>query len=282
MYITEAQLKQYDKTGFLFLPEFFSSEEVSAMKAELPGIFAEDSPRRVLEKDGNMVRSVYGSHNDNEVFKRLVRLPRIVGPVVKFLGSEVYVYQFKINTKAAFGGDRWEWHQDYEFWRKEDGMPVPRVINVVVYLNEVNEFNGPMFLIPCSHHEGSIDVDARDAAFADKKSRPKVYEDSPTWISNLTADLKYSLSQPVVEDLVRKYGIVAPKGQAGSVLFFHGNLVHGSSNNISPFDRVLVFITFNSVQNFPSFEGNKRPDFIVCHDGSPIVPLQEDALIPKP
>jgi ectoine hydroxylase len=35
----------------------------------------------------------------------------------------VYIYQFKINVKAAFGGDVWQWHQDYIFWRNEDGMP---------------------------------------------------------------------------------------------------------------------------------------------------------------
>jgi L-proline 4-hydroxylase len=279
MYISDEQLEHYDKTGFLFLPKFFSSDEINTMKAELPVIFAEDSPRRVLEKDGNIVRSVYGSHKHNEIFQRLVRLPRIVGPVVTFLRSKVYVYQ--INSKAAFGGDRWEWHQDYEFWRKEDGMPVPRVINVVIYLNEVNEFNGPMFLIPSSHNEGVIDVPNREPSFSGKNSRPAGYENSPMWISNLTADLKYSLDKSIVERLALKYGMVAPKGPAGSVLFFHGNLVHASPNNISPFERVLVFITFNSTENIPSFAGNRRPDFIVSQDCSPVIPLTDDILIPK-
>lgn len=281
MHINDEQLKQYDEKGFLFLPEFFSCDEVNTMKAELPLIFAEDSPRRVLEKDGNVVRSVYGSHKHNEVFQRLVRLPRIVDPVVTFLRSKVYVYQFKINSKAAFGGDRWEWHQDYEFWRKEDGMPVPRVINVVIYLNEVSEFNGPMFLIPCSHNEGVIDVPNREAAFAGKNGRPEGYEDSPVWISNLTAELKYSLDQSVVKRLAIEYGMVAPKGPAGSALFFHGNLVHASPNNISPFERVLVFITFNSTENIPSFERTKRPEFIVSHNASPVIPLADDTLTPK-
>jgi hypothetical protein len=41
------------------------------MRAELASEFEEDSPRRVVEKDGKVVRSVYGSHKSNEVFRRL-------------------------------------------------------------------------------------------------------------------------------------------------------------------------------------------------------------------
>ena len=47
---TQEQLESYEKDGFLFLPDYFSREEVERMKAEVPAILAEDSPRRVLEK----------------------------------------------------------------------------------------------------------------------------------------------------------------------------------------------------------------------------------------
>jgi Phytanoyl-CoA dioxygenase (PhyH) len=56
----------------------------------------------------------------------------------------------------------------------------------------------------------------------------------------LTADLKYALRKEAVAGLVGEYGITAAKGPAGSVLFFHSNMVHGSPNNISPFDRLLA------------------------------------------
>jgi len=280
MLLTEEQLKNYEEGGFVFLPEYFALREIEIMKSQLPAIFAEDSPRRVVEKNGNIVRSVYGSHTSNEVFGRLSRHPRIIEPAEQILGSQVYVYQFKINAKAAFGGDVWEWHQDYVFWRKEDGMPAPRVTSVAVYLDEVNEYNGPVFLIPGSHKNGVINVDARDLDTS-KENGPPDYKIRKNWISNLTADLKYSLDKETVAELISIHGITAPKGPPGSVLFFHGNMIHGSPNNMSPFDRVVVIITLNSVDNIPIPVSDKerRPEFLSARNVNPVASLSDDALL---
>ncbi|MEW6736909.1 MAG: phytanoyl-CoA dioxygenase family protein, partial [Acidobacteriota bacterium] len=106
----------------------------------------------------------------------------------------------------------------------------------------------------------------------------KSYQDSPTWISNLTADLKYTLNQATVTTLVDKYGIIAPKGPAGSVFFFHGNIVHGSPNNISPFDRLLIIITFSSIDNIPKRSINARPEFLASRDYAPLTPILDEEL----
>lgn len=277
MLITETQLRTWTDNGFLFLPACFSQAEIDIVKAELPAIFAEDSPRRVLEKEGNIVRSVYGAYMTNEVARRLAQHPRIVEPAVQMLGGKVYIYQFKINAKAPFGGDVWEWHQDYIFWQNEDGMPAARVLTAAIFLDEVNEFNGPMILLPGSHKEGVIDVAARD-------TQPEGYQKSPAWISNLTARLKYSLDAGVIARLVEKYGMVAPKGPSGSVLFFHGNIVHGSAANMSPFARNLVLVTFNHIENIPVpiRQGHKlqpRPEFLVSRDTTPVEILADTALL---
>src|SRR5947199_8251024 len=114
---------------------------------------------------------------------------------MQILGGKVYIYQFKINAKAAFGGDVWEWHQDYIFWQKEDGLPTANVVNAVIFLDEVHEFNGPLIFIPGSHKEGVIDV-------APQEALPEGYEKNPAWISNLTARLKYSLNADIIANLV--------------------------------------------------------------------------------
>jgi ectoine hydroxylase len=71
MILTDQHLSKYQTEGFLFFPEFLSASEVETLRAELPAIFAEDTPRRVLEEGGQIVRSVYASHATNEVFRRL-------------------------------------------------------------------------------------------------------------------------------------------------------------------------------------------------------------------
>lgn len=279
MRITTEQLKFYEDNGYLLLPECFSQAEVGVLKAQLPGVFADETPRKVVEKEGQIVRSVYGTHQRNEVFRRLSRHPRIVEPAMQILNSDVYVYQFKINAKVAFEGDVWEWHQDYIFWQKEDGMPAARVTNAVIFLDEVTEFNGPLFLISGSHKAGVIDVPARDKSSSGELKRSPAYQDSPEWISNLTADLRYSIDREVIVKLVERCGMVAPKGPSGSVLFFDSNLVHGSPNNISPFDRVIVLITFNSVENAPPLGAHSRPEFLVSREVEAIVPVADNALL---
>jgi len=267
MSITEEQLKAYEDSGLIFLPGYFSETEVDIMKAELPRVFADPTPRKVMEDGGRDVRSVYGAHFNSQTLQRLTRHARIAKPVIKILGSEVYVYQFKINAKAAFGGDIWEWHQDYVFWQKEDGMPTARASNVVIFLDEVNEFNGPLFFIPGSHKAGVIEVPAREP------KRETSNENNPGWLSSR---LKYALDRETVAQRIAKHGILAPKGPAGSVLFTHPNIIHCSPSNMSPFDRVVAIITYNSIENIPAEQKNLRPEFLASRDLTPVVPLSEE------
>lgn len=260
MSLTDEQLSFYQAQGYVFLPNFFSDGEIQVLKAEIPGLLQNDEIGKVLEKSGKTVRGLHGSHTRNSVLNNLTRLPRLIEPAMQILESKVYVYQFKINTKAAFYGDGWPWHQDFVFWSEEDGMPTPRATNVMIFLDEVNQFNGPLFLVPGSHQEGKIQVSSQGEG----------------WEANVSVNLKYALPNHMVAELVNKQSIVAPTGAAGSVLFFHPNCVHGSANNISPFSRNVAIITYNSVENIPLKTENLRPEFLVNRDFRATEALQND------
>jgi ectoine hydroxylase len=255
MQIAQEKLQQYYDKGFVLLEQIFEEAEIGRLKERLPTLLAEDNPGKVLEKDGITVRSVYGSHLTDELFGRLTCDRRMLEPAQKILNSDVYVHQFKINLKAALSGDVWEWHQDYIFWLNEDGVPSPHLATAAVFLDDVNEFNGPMVFIPGSHNLGVINVKANSGIL-------EQYRDGPEWISNLTADIKYSIPKPMVQELVASRGMEAPKGARGSVLLFHPDVIHASSPNISPYDRALVLITYNSIHNIPIPTANRRPDFL--------------------
>ena len=76
--------------------------------------------------------------------------------------------------------------------------------------------------------------------------------------------------------LVKQGGIVAPTGKPGGMLMFHGNLVHGSSGNITPYPRKIVYLTLNAVSNY--IRTPTRPDYIAHRDFAPIKTVQDDAL----
>ncbi|HEU4712853.1 MAG TPA: phytanoyl-CoA dioxygenase family protein [Pyrinomonadaceae bacterium] len=268
MWLTAQQIDHYHEHGFLVVRNYFSPDEIEIMLDELPHIFSQDTPRRILEKSG-AVRTVFASHTDNEVYNTLSRLPRLVEPAKQLLDSDVYIHQFKINAKVALEGEQWEWHQDFLYWHKEDGMPRSRVVTAAVFLQECNEFNGPMLITPGSHREGMIDVEAQRNGNGNE----------PAWMPTLTADLKYKINKEILSRVTQKNNIVAVKGGAGFVLFFDGNLFHASSNNLSPRDRISVFVSYNSVENALAEVVNPRPEFIASRDFKPITAVSDDALL---
>ncbi|NEQ83150.1 MAG: hypothetical protein F6K26_23930 [Moorea sp. SIO2I5] len=61
--------------------------------------------------------------------------------------------------------------------------------------------------------------------------------------------------------------------------FLHVNLLHASSNNITPWDRKMLRITYNSVNNLPLHPEKLRPEPIVWHDFTPLFPVADDVLL---
>ena len=226
MKLTAEQLKQFDEEGYLFFPNYFSPEETAILKGSIPEVFAQRREENVREKTGDVVRTAFAVHTYHPVFEALVHHPRFVEPAEQLLKDKTYIHQFKINGKAAFDGDVWQWHQDYGTWKADDGMPQARAMNLAVFVDEVNEFNGPLYFIPRSHKKGAIEAkhDLTTTSY-------------PLWV----------IDNDVIAKLVKQGGIVAPKGGPGSAIFFHGTLVHGSPPNMSPWDRQIIYVTYNSV-----------------------------------
>ena len=226
------------------------------LTAEVPGLYAQRRPENVREKTGDVVRTNFAAHMYSYPFAKLARHPRMVEPIRQLFGEDVYMHQFKINGKAAFDGDVWQWHQDYGTWRADDQMPEARAMNVAIFLDEVNEFNGPLMFIPGSHKLGVLDA-AHDTSTTSY----------PLWVIN----------HETIAKLVARGGIVAPKGPAGSMILFHGCLVHASTSNLSPWNRVSVYLSLCAVSNH--IRRFKRPGYIAHRDFTPIRPLPDDCLL---
>jgi ectoine hydroxylase len=263
----------YDRHGYVLVEGVFSPKEVRLLTAAVPALVEQRDERTVMEASGATVRSVYGIHQTSRAFGNLARHGRLVHPARHLLSDDVYLYQSKLNTKAVFDGDAWPWHQDYIYWLAEDGMPAPRALTAAVFLDDVNELNGPLMVIPGTHHEGTL-------GFASYQGQPTGYEDAPPWIANVVAKMKYTIDKETFIALARDNGIVALKGRAGSVVFFDCNLVHASPPNLSPFERTVALFTYNRCDNAPPADGLHRPDFLVARDTRPIVAEPDHVLRP--
>ena len=109
--LSDEQLEQFDTEGWLFFADVFSAQEIAALNREAHKIFAMDREEVFRESDGKTARTAFAAQHYNEAFRRLARHPRLVEPVKQILGGDVYMHQFKLNAKAAFNGDVWQWHQ---------------------------------------------------------------------------------------------------------------------------------------------------------------------------
>jgi ectoine hydroxylase-related dioxygenase (phytanoyl-CoA dioxygenase family) len=266
--LDENELSLYHQNGFLLLENRIFPHEINFIKQAIAQMLELNLPGKTHEKTGTAVRSIHGPQLYYQGLSRVLQLSRLLSPAMQILGQQLYVHQCKINTKAAFEGDIWEWHQDYIFWKKEDNMPKPLAMNAVIYLDDVTEFNAPIFLIPGSHKTGMVDMLTHDNL--------DLPANAPSWLANTTAKLNYGAENTLIHDLIKKQGLFSAKSAAGSILFFDCNLFHASSANISPFDRQMMIISYNRTDNRPQLNKKNRPEFLSSQSFAPLQPLFEE------
>lgn len=261
MKLTPAQVAQFERDGYLFFPGRFTPDETRMLVDAVPALYARREAYNVREKGSEAVRTNFAAHLYSEPFARLARHPRMVEPVEQLLGEKLYMHQFKINGKMAFEGDVWQWHQDYGTWLNDDQMPTERAMNVAIFLDDVNAYNGPLMFIPGSHRKGVVPAghDLTTTSY-------------PLWT------LDHALVAQLVERAGGKEGgIVSPLGPAGSMILFHSCLVHASSSNLSPWNRVAVYLSLCAVSNH--IRRHQRPEYIAHRRFDPIECLPDDCLL---
>jgi ectoine hydroxylase len=248
MILSDRQLSEFHTRGIVALPGLFSAQEVAAMSRAFDEVCQEDIPANVREKGGGVVRTAMGLHLRHAIFERLVRDARLVEPARQILGTQaLYPQQVKINVKAAFEGEAWQWHYDFATHHNEDGVPEPLALNLHVFLDDVTEFNGPLHFITGSHRSGT------HPAFLDTRTT--------------SYDL-WCVDRGVVAGLVDGGSLYSATGPAGTGLIFGDLLVHSSPPNLSPFDRRIFSLILNPVSN--AYTREQRPDWKHHRDLTPI------------
>jgi len=255
MRLTQEQLQQYERDGFLILPKLFSAEEVTVLRAAMGRVFQQEHAGNIREKHSKVVRTAMALHQRDETFARLVRHPRFVEPAKQIAGPDLYIQQVKINVKEAFTGEVWQWHQDYSTHHHDDGVPEPLALNLHVFLDDVNEFNGPLYFIRGSHRFGPAATrhDTTTTSY-------------PLWV----------IPHEAVKTMTEQGDLVSARGPAGTALIFGDCLVHGSPPNLSPWTRSIFSLILNPISNH--YTKDKRADHFHHRDLRPVTSLPDDCL----
>lgn len=258
--LLEDQISSFESNGHVTIPQLFTDAEVHALREEITLLSAQDIPQRLLEVDSNLVRAIYGVHELRPLLAKLIRDPRLVSAAQRLLRAEVYIHQTQVSPKMPLRGNLWEWHQDFLYWARDDGMPTSNVLSVGILLDEVTEFNGPMFVVDGSHEFNLDSITSTNGQGWERTSRD---------------GNKYQIDTNTLTSLMSKSSLSALKGPAGSAVIFHGGLLHCSPPNLSGDSRTILFVRYNAINNQlrsvaqprPTWVANRNPVVLTALDG---------------
>jgi ectoine hydroxylase len=241
MKLSQHQIDQYDKLGYVVLESLFSPEEMRLLQSEADNLMTAERGHpdaNTYEKNGR-IRAAWAMELDSAAYDAASRDPRVVEPVMQLLGEQMYLFQSRLNYKVAREGDVFQWHQDYGSWW-QDGVPDGdhrQMLTVLVMLDDTDSQNGPLRFIPGSHKEGLI---------------------QPEYDTATTSYPLHVVPDHDVDRLAAEAGIFENVGPAGTVAIFAGNLVHGSTANRSPNGRRNAYFAYNRWGNRPLVKESTR------------------------
>lgn len=289
--LSSGEIDRYEQRGAIVLRQVFSPDEVGTLRraADLlrdhyESLTYEDldhgtDMRVITERGGSLVedeqnpptlKSIWQIHLPPEhaphmlfaadLTRRAVCDARLVDVATQLVGEDVYVHQSRINYQRGIsdrsrGGSGFLWHQDFEQWHAEDGMPRMRAVSMAILLERAVPANGALMVMPGSHLR-------MVQAFGGGDESERYAKGALSRGPELPAELLARLAD--------EHGIEHCRGEPGDVVLFDCNTIHGSHTNITPWGRCMFFSVYNAVSNVPAPKpfgtAEPRPEHIGSHD----------------
>lgn len=160
----QVDVEQYRREGYLTAPAVVTEEHLARLRAESDRLMQlcyqqrERYARRIewevdhlaAEEQRGMekvIRKLEPVSDLSPLFTELAFSPEITGPVSAIFGEPVGLFEDKLNLKLP-GGSPYPWHQDWVCcWRAHTDA----LITCFIYLDDADEVNGCLQVIPGSH-----------------------------------------------------------------------------------------------------------------------------------
>ena len=167
------------------------------------------------------VSRIIQPHQVNKYFWNLIKESKIEQILIDLLGPNISLKTSKLNTKFPDGGSAVEWHQDWVFYPHTND----NVLALGLMLDDVDEENGPLMVIPKSHKGPVLSHENKNGIFCGA-----VNPDDPD----------FNLDRAI-----------ALKGKARSMTIHHARTLHGSAANNSNKNRLILFYECNAADAWP-------------------------------
>ena len=234
----QEQKTSFEEEGYLVVENLLSSEELAECQAEILRLhkfaaeleakgenghfqrepYAKDESQPLTEDDKlPVLRKAENTRQYSEVFRRLSVHPKLIQVVQNLIGQDLLLFRSTLMFKPAYHGSAHGIHQDSAYWPMEP----PMLVTVSIALNDATPENGCFKVIPQSHKWGLQSwghiARKQDESLTDHEDR----------------DFSEQIDVPL---------------SAGSALFFHSLMAHGSGPNRSPNPRNTALYAYFSPQ----------------------------------
>lgn len=224
--LTNKQIIDYHRDGFLVVKDFFSSAEIDLLYQTATDESVVDHAFDLNDQEGKKTKLTLWFTAGDDPFGLMSRCKRMIDSVQSLLGEgEVCHFHSKVMQKEPRVGGAWEWHQDYGYWYKNGFLFPEAMISVMVALTDANKANGCLQVLRGTHkmqrfeHHFAGEQQGADDTFVSEAAK---------------------ISELIYCELT-----------AGDVLFFHPNILHRSEANLSAYARWSVISAYNLSYNKP-------------------------------
>jgi len=228
--LTQDQVDQYNRDGYIAVRGVFTAEEVREMQEVTDEMV--DQSRSVSEHsdifdvdikaghsaDNPKLRRIKNPHQHHDAYNRAMRNAKLLDIIEQLIGPDIRHHHTKLNLKAPGGGAQVEWHTDWGFYPATNDD----ILEIGVAIDPMTVENGCLMVMPGSHkgpaydhHENGVFVGAVQMSDVDMDSAGQILL------------------------------------EAGDVSIHHVRALHGSEPNMSPNARRLLLMGYAAADSFP-------------------------------
>lgn len=245
--LTQQQINFYHEHGFLRIPQLFSTEETKELSDEMDRLVEDwaftspgwSGPWRLAYMDPETEKkakltAMHDLHFYSVAWMKAATNRRLAAALSQLLGENVELHHTTLHIKPPQTGHPFPLHQDNPFYGHQDG----RYVDVLVHLDDTSHANGEIRFLNGSHKQGHLEHIVKT-------------EDGPC-------------SPHLPTDRFRLEDTVAVPAQAGDVVLFCIDTVHGSFINQTNRPRRLVRMGYRDPQNRQEYgQSMGRPGLMV-------------------
>jgi len=209
-------IEEINSHGYVIIKSLLTSEYCKKCLSEL-----NEDNCNILNLPDTNIPYFYTSFNENTYIYKILENKQIKNILTKELGEEYNLLWLKLLNKVKWIGQDVEYHQEI-IYNQHSNINKNESFQLFIALNEHNKENGCLNIIPKSHKK----IEIHDEFY------------------NTFLEHKYRVNNNSLTKLYNKYGLLNCELNAGDCIFFYDTTIHGSSNNISNFDRYGLAISF--------------------------------------